>query len=239
MVPSVGTYVLDVGARHVGADVTTRDEWVPTRVEGIAAGTDGVVVRLSRGSAIDGTLVDDVGDPVARRVKVDAVRRTAAGDPDFTMRKVVFADGGAFRVPGLSPGSYDLWVIPEAAPGDVGGARLSSTVLRAVEAGTRGLVVRLSRGFVLRGASKTAGTVVTALEGSWRIARAIPSATIRWSARSRATARSASGPSMTAIDTICTRRASPGGARAWPRGWILATRASSWRSRPHAGSEVA
>lgn len=161
-VPKAGTYVLDVGARNVGADVTARDEWVPTRVEGVVAGKEAVEVRLARGRAIDGTLIDDVGEAVTRRVKVDAVRRTAAGDPDFTMRKIVFAEAGAFRVPGLSPGGYDLWVIPDAAAGDVEGARLSSTVVRAVEAGTRGLVVRLSRGFTLSGRlDDGAGTPVT------------------------------------------------------------------------------
>ncbi len=150
-VPGRGAYVLEVGARYIGAAGSALDDWVPTRVEGVAAGTVDLRVTLARGRSIEGEFVDDVGARVMRRLTVDAVRRTAVGDPDYTLRKIVFAEGGVLRVPGLAPGRYDLWVRPDADPADARGALLSSTVVRDVEAGTRGLVVRLQRGFVLTG----------------------------------------------------------------------------------------
>jgi hypothetical protein len=152
VVPEAGTYALDVGTRYLGTPATPSDEWIPARVEGVAAGTTDVRVALVRGLAIEGKIVDDAGEPVLRSVTVDAVGRTAAGDPDYTVRKISRVGSGNLLVPGLMPGRYDLWIRPDAdSLVDVNGAQVSATVIRDVAAGTSGLVVRLARGFVLAG----------------------------------------------------------------------------------------
>lgn len=151
VVPDVGTYVLDVGNRYLGEQPEPGDDWVPTEVEGVAAGTSGVRVALARGRAIEGEIVDEQGARLARAVWVDAVKRTAAGDADYTMRKLVLSVGGRLRVPGLSPGRYDLHLKPKPSPDDAGETPFAETVVPDIAAGTSGLVAHLYRGFVLVG----------------------------------------------------------------------------------------
>ncbi len=150
-VPSAEAYVLDVGARGGRDGAAVGDDWVPRRVEGVAGGTTGLRVALVRGRSIEGEIVDGAGDRLTRRVYVDAVRRTSAGDRDYTTRKIVVADAGGLRVPGLPPGRYDLHLSPQSDPADTGATSFSATVVENIEAGTHGLVVRLPKGFVLVG----------------------------------------------------------------------------------------
>lgn len=150
-VPEAGAYVLDVGNRYRDGAPEPGDDWIATRVDGVEAGTRGLRVALTRGLSIEGRIVDEAGDPVARAVSIDAVGRTASGDADYTARKFVHVWGGDLRVSGLKPGRYDLWVWPILVPEDAGESPFSATVVRDVEAGTRSLTVRLSRGVVLTG----------------------------------------------------------------------------------------
>lgn len=146
------TYVLHVGARALGdgADAAAA-AYVPARVDGVATGTTDVVVRLTTGLAIEGRVLDDAGDLVARPLRVDVVGRTARGDPDWSRRRAVRLPDGALKVPGLAPGRYDVWVRPEPGKADTAGAPLSAGVRRDVEAGATGVEVRLARGLVLAG----------------------------------------------------------------------------------------
>jgi hypothetical protein len=127
------------------------DGYVPALIERVAAGRADVRAARARGLSIVGSVVAAAGDPVARPVSVRVVGRLPSGDADYTRRASVRVVDGVLRVPGLAPGAYDLWVVPEAAPADSAGARVSSTVVRDVAAGTTGLVVRLARGVVLAG----------------------------------------------------------------------------------------
>src|SRR5262245_17193808 len=149
--PADGEYVLHVGAAwaapRLGAD------YVPTEVVGVPAGTACLRIRVVRGLAIEGRVLDDRGDPVTFRVSVDAIGRTPAGDPDYTRRRHVRLEDGNLRVSGLAAGRYDLWFWfrPDARPLGAGRLPASATVVRDVAAGTSGLVVRLRAGLALTG----------------------------------------------------------------------------------------
>ena len=161
-VPGPGAYVLHVGAGFIGAVMTVNDDFIPTRIDNVAAGTTDVRVTLERGRSIEGEIVDDVGQRLTRPVSIDAVGRTPSGDHDYTTRKIVSSADGTLRVPGLKPGRYDLWIQPSKQAEDANGASVSMTIVRDIAAGTQGLVVRLTRGFVLVGRLQDeAGTAVT------------------------------------------------------------------------------
>jgi len=172
-VRTAGRYGLHVGARSLG-DAADADAYVPTHVDGVAAGTRDVVVRLTAGLAIEGRVLDDAGDLVARALRVDVVGRTARGDPDWSRRRAVRLRDGAMRVPGLAPGRYDVSVRPEPGPDDARGAPLSSGVRRDVEAGATGVEIRLTRGLAVVGrlvddhgdAVTGAGSVMALPEGT-------------------------------------------------------------------------
>ena len=78
---------------------------------------DNVVVKMHRGSAISGTVVDAYGDPVDH-ASVGAMRLTPSGQPE--MRSGTSTnDLGEFRVARLQPGTYILSVFPQRAAHDL------------------------------------------------------------------------------------------------------------------------
>ena len=150
-VPAAGVYVLDVNTNAVFGEPMPGDDFMRARLEAVAAGARDVRVKLERGRAIEGEIVDDAGQRVARPLTIDAVGRNPAGDADYTTRKLVRSNDGVLRVAGLRPGRYDVWIRPDAEAKDADGAAVSATVVRDVAAGTAGLVVRLVRGYMLVG----------------------------------------------------------------------------------------
>jgi len=150
-VPEPGEYVIEAGSRYVGGAPSAFDAWIPSRVEHVATGAQDVVVALDRGLSIEGEIVDENGARAARPMSVDAIARTQSGDLDYTSRRVVRTADGVLRVPGLVRGRYDLWISPDGAAGDAAGAAVSATIVRDIAAGTQGLVVRLTRGYMLTG----------------------------------------------------------------------------------------
>lgn len=161
-VPEPGEYVIEAGSRYVGGAPSAFDAWIPSRVEHVATGAKDVVVALDRGLAIEGEIVDETGARAARPITVDAVGRTPAGDLDYTTRRMVRTSDGVLSVPGLVRGRYDLWIHPDGAAADAAGAAVAATVVRDIAAGTQGLVVRLTRGFLLTGRLEDgAGNLVT------------------------------------------------------------------------------
>ena len=72
----------------------------------VDAGTEGVEIRLRRGAAISGRIIDEFGDPVvaARRVCRDA--KTAA-----VVATTSTDDRGEYRIGGLSAGTFNVSVL--------------------------------------------------------------------------------------------------------------------------------
>ena len=142
-------------------------------LEGVAAGTTDLVVRLSRGLSIEGRLVDDLGKAAAG-VTVEAVRQSATGGEYLGggSGSVVSGPDGAFRIAPLPPGLFGLKVgrssdhgrsletfgdmrsrFPDDAkekapepPGELlANRRYAGTTVDHVKAGTKGLEVRVVR----------------------------------------------------------------------------------------------
>ena len=151
VVPGAGRYVLDVGPRYLDGAPGPLDEYTPTRTDEVSAGTLDVRVELERGLSIEGEILDDEGNRSTRPLRIDAVRRTPSGDPDFTARRNVPSTDGRLLVPGLLAGRYDVWIRVGDAPDATPASSISATCVRDIAAGTRGLVVRLTRGYVLSG----------------------------------------------------------------------------------------
>src|SRR5262245_10522014 len=70
--PVAGTYVLHVGAPWTPASAPGA-EYVPADVEGVEAGTTGLVIRLVRGLSIEGRVVGDDGEVVASPISVEVI----------------------------------------------------------------------------------------------------------------------------------------------------------------------
>jgi len=148
-VPTAGTYALDIGFIGYGDDASTFDEWIPMRVEGVQAGARDLRVSVVRGRTIEGEIVDESGARVTSRMLVSVSSPAEANDSGHWGAKRIDVEGGEFRVPGLVPGRYDVSVVPTLRNDD--GASLCSATIDNVDAGARGLVVRLPRGAMLRG----------------------------------------------------------------------------------------
>ncbi len=72
----------------------------------VDAGTEGVEIRLRRGAAISGRIIDEFGDPVvAARVFVETPRTAAAVATTGT------DDRGEYRIGGLSAGTFSVAVL--------------------------------------------------------------------------------------------------------------------------------
>src|SRR5688572_21226035 len=72
----------------------------------VDAGTGGVEIRLRRGAAISGRIIDEFGDPVvAARVFVETSRTAAAVANSGT------DDRGEYRIGGLSAGTFSVAVL--------------------------------------------------------------------------------------------------------------------------------
>ncbi|MCC7139411.1 MAG: hypothetical protein IT460_13390 [Planctomycetes bacterium] len=151
-VADAGAYDLEAGVGFLAAgEAPAADAYVRTRVVGVASGATDVVLRLSRGLSIEGTVVDDAGEPVRRPVAVEVLGRSPDGNPDYTRRKILRTADGTFAVRGIAAGRYDVIVRPDGVEGDAAGASVSTATVRDVEAGRAGLEVRLTRGVALVG----------------------------------------------------------------------------------------
>src|SRR3989442_8053887 len=72
---------------------------------------DGVEIRLLRGSAISGRVLDDFGEPSMLRTVVAERLVHVEGRVDFTQQATVETDDtGAYRLVGLPPGEFVLAV---------------------------------------------------------------------------------------------------------------------------------
>jgi uncharacterized GH25 family protein len=129
---SAGTYRLDVQASADG-----RQNMVARVVDGIAAGSSDVHVRVERGRIVSGHVTDASGNAVVG-AQVQASRDEDALSSTHT------DSNGAFSVGGLPSGRVTIVVTADAMDG-VG------AVVRTVPSGTEGLDVRLPAPAVLEG----------------------------------------------------------------------------------------
>jgi hypothetical protein len=104
----------------------SRPEWPGTPLA-LAAGQhlSGVALRLAPGAVITGTVRDDTGAPTAD-LPVYVERPTAAGE--LFKRSAQTDPQGEYRIYGLAPGTYTVWVQPLKTSGDVMYARSDAEV---------------------------------------------------------------------------------------------------------------
>lgn len=146
-----GTFTLDLGAGGGGrwlleAGSVWREgggEHVPVVLGPVEAGARGLEVRVARGLALEGQVLDATGAMLALPLVATAIGRSPSGDPDHTRRRRVLLPDGRLRVPGLAPGRYDLQVAVAPAARGAPGAVPGTTTVPNLEAGSTGLVVRL------------------------------------------------------------------------------------------------
>ncbi len=148
-VPAAGTYTLDVGFIGFGDDASTYDEWIPMRVEDVEAGARDLRVSVVRGRTIEGEIVDESGARVTGHLWLSVRGPRETRDSGLWLGKGLDVEAGEFRVPGLSPGHYELSVRPARRDDD--GSQFCPATVKNVEAGARGVVVRLERGVMLHG----------------------------------------------------------------------------------------
>ncbi len=151
-VPRAGAYEVQVATRSDFATPTAPDGYVLERRAVVETGGPALEIALTLAQAIEGVLLDDAGERLRVSAWLVAVGMTAEGQDDYTRRRGVRAEGGVLRIAGLAPGRYRVTARPEP---DRSGASdvlpYAAAVVEGVEAGTRGLEVRLPRGIVLRG----------------------------------------------------------------------------------------
>jgi RNA polymerase sigma-70 factor (ECF subfamily) len=140
---------LEAGAHLLQAKAWSADPATPGltgEVPSVDAGTKNVVIRLPRGEAVSGRVVDEEGKPVTGQGWVHA----SPQEQPVTLRKIVYAalpGDGTFRTPPLDPGTaYEV-----VAGGFEG---LGETRLKDVKGGTADVTL------VLRRTNRIAGTVV-------------------------------------------------------------------------------
>lgn len=117
-VQSGGTFRLEGLPDDAVATLTARS-WSPTggetlratQVENVRAGRDDLVIRLEFGVAIEGRVVYSDGRPAA--FSWIQVARADRPTPVMTSGMPTDATTGAFRVPGLEPGPYNLTVMSQ------------------------------------------------------------------------------------------------------------------------------
>ncbi len=151
VVPSRAPHALRAEAPGLGGPQAP-DGWVAATLPRVEPGSAPATLSLARALSIEGRLVDDAGEPVRVAVRVRAVGLSPSGAPDFTRRAQALATEGGLRLTGLAPGRYDLDFLPAGEglrPGEA--LPLAAVTLRGVEAGARGLTVRLPTGRVLEG----------------------------------------------------------------------------------------
>jgi len=86
----------------------------PPQAIDVSADTPPIEVRVPRGAALSGRLVDDLGDPIpAVRVTAGVIVRTAAGARMTPVRSGDTDDRGEYRIAGLPEGTY----VVSARPG--------------------------------------------------------------------------------------------------------------------------
>ncbi len=151
-VPRAGAYEVQVATGSDFATPEAPDGYVLERRAVVETGGPALEIALTLAQAIEGVLLDDAGERLRVSAWLVAVGMTAEGQDDYTRRRGVRAEGGVLRIAGLAPGRYRITAQPKA---DRSGASdvlpYAVAVVEGVEAGTRGLEVRLPRGIVLRG----------------------------------------------------------------------------------------
>ena len=128
---TAGRYVLSVSKAGY---VTTRfGAWQPLEPPvplEVAAGAilDNVDVRLAKGAAISGRLVDEDGNPViGASVSAERLVRSATGLKTVTIKSSTTDDLGEYRLPELATGSY----VVVADPGGIGNGQGVIAIARA------------------------------------------------------------------------------------------------------------
>lgn len=122
----------------------------PLVVAAAHARTD-LVVRIWRGAAISGTLIDEDGQPLPKAT-IRAVRVNATGvdgDQTLTSNGVLTNERGEFRIYGLQPGAYVVVASPAvqmASPALARGTDVNDAILSELSKGIDGsLPARLDR----------------------------------------------------------------------------------------------
>ncbi len=115
-------------------------------VRGVEAGATGVRIQLRRGLVIAGRILDAEGRLLNGQVRIQYGPTGSAGLASGTSQT-----GGAFRLRGLDPGSYDIRVEQMALPGQGG---VAPTTVVCVPAGTTGLIIAVGRGPSIEGMVK-------------------------------------------------------------------------------------
>jgi hypothetical protein len=136
---------LDPGTHRVTA---TRDGLASTTMSGIEAGTNGLLVTLETGHVIRGRVVDDAGEP-APAATVRVVRRRGVQEQVVAALSVL-DPGGAFEVPVLEKGTYELGA---SAPGFAPSDRVRTAVPGAEE-----VVLELATGGRIHGRVTSKGS---------------------------------------------------------------------------------
>jgi uncharacterized GH25 family protein len=114
----------------------------------VAAGTDGVELRLGVALSIAGVVRFKDGRPAAG-VRVTAIPRTKTPGPRGMPQSRDAAAGpdGTFDVAGLQPGDYDV----SASAGFTGGADIRTAIVRNIAAGTAGVAIEVEPGLTIAG----------------------------------------------------------------------------------------
>jgi RNA polymerase sigma factor (sigma-70 family) len=137
------TYTLWVGRAN---DASSAAEYVGTSVPDVRAGATDVRVKMARGLAIEGRVVDAAGDPVPGGF-IQAMGPKAGATPALAVRGARIGRDGTFRLSGLATGAYDLSASPQSADG----ADASPVRAPDVQAGANDVVLRTSEGLTISG----------------------------------------------------------------------------------------
>ncbi len=140
---------LDVG-RHAGDREGRAAEYVPARLGPFDVGVDDLRIEVARGLVIAGRIEDANGHPWLAGATIRLLPVSAAGEIGYDGgRSAAASSDGTFRVPGLTPGRYDIQVAPDAP--ELDGVPGAVARLDGVPAGSTDLVVALGRGLPLDG----------------------------------------------------------------------------------------
>ncbi len=134
-----GAYDLTVSAMwQWGREVNVED----TKLQGVNAGRDDVVITVKTGSVIEGSIVDHDGKPVRVAWITAQFESADQRNNDWSSQRWAQAKpDGTFRVVGLKPGSYTLY-----AYGD-----FKYTTLKGVASGTKDAKIQVEPGYSISG----------------------------------------------------------------------------------------